>query len=65
MKITRRSPFSGIVTTLDLPVTEAQLIAYNNGALIQVAFPNLSADDREFIMTGITAAEWEATFGPK
>jgi hypothetical protein len=23
----------------------------------------LSADDREFIMTGITADEWDATFG--
>ena len=31
---------------------------------IHVAFPNLSAEDREFIMTGITPEEWEEVFGP-
>jgi hypothetical protein len=63
MQITRRSPFSGISTTLDLPITEAQIIAYNGGMLVQNAFPNLNADEREFIMTGITKAEWDETFG--
>jgi|TARA_R110002074_G_scaffold320785_1_gene491211 hypothetical protein len=59
MKITRTNPFNGEVNTLDIPVTEEQVQAYMNGALIQNAFPNLSADDREFIMTGITAESWE------
>jgi hypothetical protein len=59
MKITRTNPFNGEVNTLDIPVTEEQIQAYMNGALIQNAFPNLSADDREFIMTGITAESWE------
>ena len=58
MKITRTNPFNGEVNTLDIPVTEEQVQAYMNGALIQNAFPNLSADDREFIMTGITAESW-------
>lgn len=35
---------------------------YNNGALIQDAFPMLSASDREFILTGTTKKEWDAMF---
>jgi hypothetical protein len=27
--------------------------------LIQDAFPEMNADDREFLMTGITPAQWE------
>jgi hypothetical protein len=62
MLITRTSMFSGKVRTKDLPVTQAQLDAYANGALLQNAFPNLSRDDREFIKTGVTKDEWDATF---
>ena len=59
MKITRTNPFNGEVNTLDIPVTEEQVQAYMDGALIQNAFPNLSAGDREFIKTGITEESWE------
>lgn len=62
MKITRTSPVSGVTRTLEIAVTQAQLNSWNSGALIQNAMPNLSADDREFIMTGITPDEWEAMF---
>ena len=60
MKITRTNPFNGEVNTLNIEVTDEQIQAYMDGALIQNAFPNLSADDREFIKTGITAESWEA-----
>jgi hypothetical protein len=63
MIITRQSPFSGQVHSMDIPVTQAQLDAWENGALIQNAMPNLSPGEREFIKTGITPAEWDATFG--
>lgn len=64
MIITRTSLFTGKVHNLDLPVTESQLDAYYGGTmLIQNAFPNLNADEREFIMTGVTAEEWRAAFG--
>jgi len=63
MLVTRRSTLSGIERTRDLDITQEQAEAYSNGAKIQDAFPHLSADDREFIMTGITADEWDATFG--
>lgn len=57
-----KSPVTGIVRTQIFGVTEEQFLAWKNGKLIQRAFPLLSADDREFIMTGITPDEWEATF---
>ena len=63
MEITRTSPFSGIVNTREIPVTQEQLDRWNAGELIQHAMPNISADDREFILTGITPEEWSAIFG--
>ena len=63
MLITRRSPLSGKVNTRDIPVTKAQLADWRAGVLIQDAMPNIAADDREFIKTGITAEEWNAVFG--
>lgn len=35
---------------------------YSQGFLIQHAFHTLSADEREFLMTGITPEEWDAMF---
>lgn len=62
MEVTRKSMMSGITRTRDLPITEAQLEAWKNGALVQNAFPNLSPSDREFLMTGTTDEEWNAAF---
>lgn len=58
MMITRKSIMSGITRTLDIPVTMNQLQAHANGGLIQNVMSNLTDDDREFIMSGITAEEW-------
>ena len=56
--------FTGKEHTMDLDVTEEQLRSYyEGGLLIQNAFPHLSADEREFIKTGVTPEEWEAIFG--
>ena len=63
MIITRKSMLSGTVYTKDLDVTQEQLVAWEEGALVQDAFPNLSADDREFIKTGISAQEWQQVSG--
>ena len=63
MIITRISPISSKIHSLDLDITEEQVAAWQNGVLIQNAFPNLSPDEREFLKTGITAEEWEAMFG--
>ena len=34
--------------------------AWRKGKLIQDCFPTLSAEDREFIKTGITPEQWDA-----
>lgn len=62
MLFTRTSPFSGNENTRDIPVTPAQIKLWQNGVLIQDAMPHLSADDREFLMTGITPEEWDELF---
>jgi hypothetical protein len=59
MQITRKSMITGLEHTLDLPVTPEQMAAYENGALLQVAFPDLDAPNREFIKTGVTPEEWK------
>jgi len=58
MKITRESVLSGITRTKEIEVTPEQFSNWENGMLIQKAMPHLSADDREFMMTGITPEEW-------
>ena len=63
MLITKKSVFTGIEHTLEIPVTQAQLDLWNSGVSIQNAMPNISAEDREFIKTGVTAQEWNDTFG--
>lgn len=62
MKITRKSMFTGVTRTIDLPITEEQLTLWEEGMLIQKAMPNLSPDQREFIMTGVTSEEWNEAF---
>ena len=62
MLITRTSPFSGNTNSMEIEVTQEQLSSWENGTLIQNAMPNLSADEREFIKTGITPEEWDSAF---
>ena len=65
MIVTRKSPFSGIVHEQDIDITSDQLKRWQRGGLIQNVMPHLTADEREFIMTGITKSEWAETFGDK
>lgn len=58
MKITKTSPFSGKTRTRDINVSADQMKEWKKGKLIQHAMPHLSADDREFLKTGITSDEW-------
>jgi len=48
---------------MEIDVSEKQIALWREGALIQDVMPNLSPDEREFIMTGITPDEWAAEFG--
>lgn len=60
---TRFSPLSGRRRTKIICCRSSDLEAWKNGKPIQEAMPYLSADDREFILTGITAEEWDQAFG--
>ena len=63
MQITRTSMISGNTNTMELNVTQEQLTAWESGVNIQVAMPQLDADEREFIKTGVTPTEWQELFG--
>jgi hypothetical protein len=62
IEITRRSPLSGDLHTMTIDATNEQLTAFLSGVKVQDAFPQVSPEEREFILTGITPAEWEAMF---
>lgn len=62
MLVTRKSIITGKTHELDLPITPAQALAYEKGALVQDAFPHLTDAEREFFISGITEEEWNATF---
>ncbi len=39
------------------------LYRYRQGAYIQDAFPNLSKEDREFLISGMSPEGWKSAFG--
>lgn len=62
MLIERICPITNKKKSMAIPVTQDQLDDWKSGTLIQKAMPNLSADEREFIMTGITPDIWDELF---
>ena len=66
IKVTRTSPFTGNVHTLEIPCTQEEFDEFESpyrARPIQQIMPNLSADLREFLMTGITPEEWNKFIG--
>ena len=62
MVVVAISALTGAKHAAPLAITEAQVYDWVNGASIQDAMPHLSPEDREFLMTGITAVEWDSMF---
>lgn len=62
MEITRTSSLTGVERTKDLNISPIQLTLWKNGMLAQRAFPQLSPEDREFIISGCTKEEWDEAF---
>lgn len=58
MIIVRKSPVTGKLNELDIDVTFEQYEKWANGALIQDVMPNITADEREFIITGCTPEDF-------
>jgi hypothetical protein len=65
MIVERQSIVSGKVNKMDIDITSEQLFDFMNGklGLAQEAFPHLSVDEREFIISGIHPTEWYELFG--
>lgn len=63
MIIARKSPFTGTVHEMDIPLTETEQARLASGEAIQRVVPHLSADQREFLLSGITPAEWDVFLG--
>ena len=60
VELTRSSDFTGDVNSMVIPTTQGKLDRYYGGKeCVQDVFPHLDADQREFIMTGVTPAEWQ------
>lgn len=67
LEVTRISPLTGNVNKMYLDITQEQVEEWNKPGkerrLIQDIFPNLNEDEREFIMTGYTPADWRNLYG--
>jgi hypothetical protein len=62
MLITKTSILSGKTRTKEINVNQSQIDKWIAGMLIQDAMPDVSVDEREFIMTGSTPEEWDLYF---
>ena len=66
MLIRKTSQISKTESVMDLDITFGQLERienrYETKELIQDSVPNLSKEEREFLMTGITPKEWNQMF---
>ncbi len=63
MKITKRDPFTGQMNTLNIPkLTQKMIDDWSDGMLIQQAMPELTPDEREFLMTGLMPDSWDRLF---
>jgi len=61
-KVKKISGYSNKEHEMVLNIDWEDYAAWINGELIQRAMPYLTPDEREFLMTGITAEEWELMF---
>lgn len=63
----RTYTFTGFCTVtgrqVSVTVKAEELNAYRRGALLQDAFRSLDADDREFLLTGVSKDGWSELFG--
>ena len=59
MIVPKVSLLTGVTHKRDINVTQEQLKRHANGELIQTVCPDLSAEDREYLISGITQDEWQ------
>lgn len=61
--VTMVSSISGRTNTLVLNYKEVDMIKFQRGMHVQDAFPYMSKEHREFLLSGITPEEWNEHFG--
>ena len=63
VEVERVSPLTGNTNKMYLDITAEQIEEWNKfpsqRRYIQDIFPNLTQDEREFIMTGYTVSDWK------
>lgn len=63
IKLERKSPRTGKINSMVLDTTKEALDSYYAGeGLIQVIFPQLNENEREFIKSGYTPEDWDEIF---
>jgi len=61
-ELERKSPLTGKVNIMEIKMNPNDYLSWKNGEVIQNALPYLSANEREFIKTGITPNDWEQLY---
>ena len=60
LTISRECDITGKLYSVTVPL--GLYIVWQEGEHVQKVFPEMSADDREFLISGNTPAEWEEMF---
>lgn len=63
VRITKMCSVTGNVYTLTLEFD--QYMRWKNGELVQQVFPELNADERELLTSGLTPPEFKRIMGPE
>lgn len=64
-QVEMKSTLTNVIHIRTIDVDPKKLQDWRSGKLkgfVQDVFPELSADDREFLLTGITRQEWDTAF---
>ena len=66
ISVKKRSPLTGEDNTMTLTVDDKRFLKWQMGKMpIMNAMPNLTDDEREFLITGFMPGEYEKFLGPE
>ena len=64
LEVSRRSPITGVISTMLLDITTPQLESWESGeGYIQNVMPTLDKHEREFLISGCTKEDWIKIYG--
>jgi len=65
IQVTRQSVLTRKMNTMELPILQEHLDIYDKigGFNVQDIFPQLDAEQREFLINGVTPQEWNKYIG--